>query len=246
MKAAPASPNRPRRSATETRERILQVALAQFATKGLDGSRVDVIAERARVSKNMLYHYFGSKDGLFLAVMERTYDSIRKRQDESSFAQLAATQAMERLVGATFDLFVEMPEVINLLNTENLHLARHVSRSSRIRSMYAPLTDEIAVILRKGEREGTFRKVVDPVELYISISGLGYFYLSNRWTLAAIFDIALDNEERIARRRSHVIDVIMSFLCGTPYRSAGRGVRASHRRSQRPPRIRHDEQPAGS
>lgn len=246
MRNVAVSPPRRKRSAAETRERILLVALAQFAAKGLDGSRVDAIAARARVSKNMLYHYFGSKDGLFLAVMERTYDTIRRRQDESSFTGLPPTDAMERLIGTTFDLFVEVPEVINLLNTENLHRARHISRSSRIRSMYVPLTDAIAVILREGEREGSFRKGVDPVELYMSISGLGYFYLSNRWTLAAIFDIDLDNQERIARRRRHVIDVIMSFLCGRPYHAAEPGARASRRRPQPAARIRHPVQPANA
>lgn len=210
----PVRPTKAKRNAVDTRERILQVAIAEFADKGLDGSRVDEIARAAVVNKYMLYHYFGSKDGLFLAVLERTYENMRKRQDALVLDGLSPQEAMEKLITVTFNYFVAAPEVISLLNTENLHRARHISDSSRIRTMYAPLIETIGTILRQGERDGVFRKDVDPVELYISISGLGYFYLSNRWTLGAIFARKLEGKKRLDSRRRHVIDVIMSYLCG--------------------------------
>ena len=222
---------RPKRSANDTRERILQVAIAEFANKGLDGSRVDEISHAAGINKYMLYHYFGSKEGLFLAVLERTYENIRKRQDALTLSGLPAQEAMERLIAVTFDHFVDTPEVISLLNTENLHKARHISNSSKIRTMYIPLVDTIGTILRQGEREGVFHQGVDPIELYISISGLGYFYLSNRWTLATIFGTELEGEERLARRRRHVIDVIMTFLCGQRYEASSRSSSATNRRA---------------
>ena len=207
-------PTKAKRNAVDTRERILQVAMAEFADKGLDGSRVDEIARAAVVNKYMLYHYFGSKDGLFLAVLERTYENMRKRQDALVLDGLSPQEAMEKLITITFNYFVATPEVISLINTENLHRARHISESSRIRTMYAPLIETIGTILRQGERDGVFRKDVDPVELYISISGLGYFYLSNQWTLGAIFASKLEGKKRLDSRRRHMIDVIMSYLCG--------------------------------
>lgn len=224
-----------KRNASDTRERILQVAIAEFADKGLDGSRVDEIARAAGVNKYMLYHYFGNKEGLFLAVLERTYENMRKRQDELVLTGLSPQEAMEKLITITFNYFLATPEVISLLNTENLHRARHISHSSRIRTMYAPLVETIGTILRQGERDGVFRKDIDPVELYISISGLGYFYLSNRWTLGAIFATRLEGKKRLDARRRHVIDVIMSYLCGKPYAApadrappAARRARAQH------------------
>ncbi len=226
----PVQPTKAKRNAVDTRERILQVAIAEFADKGLDGSRVDEIARAAVVNKYMLYHYFGSKDGLFLAVLERTYENMRKRQDALVLDGLSPQEAMEKLITITFNYFVATPEVISLLNTENLHRARHISDSSRIRTMYAPLIETIATILRQGERDGVFRKDVDPVELYISISGLGYFYLSNRWTLGAIFASKLEGKKRLDSRRRHVIDVIMSYLCGKPYAApAARPLAAAKR-----------------
>lgn len=231
----PVRPTKSKRNAVDTRERILQVAIAEFADKGLDGSRVDEIARAAVVNKYMLYHYFGSKDGLFLAVLERTYENMRKRQDALVLDGLSPQEAMEKLITITFNYFVATPEVISLLNTENLHRARHISDSSRIRTMYAPLIETIGTILRQGGRDGVFRKDVDPVELYISISGLAYFYLSNRWTLGAIFASRLEGKKRLDSRRRHVIDVIMSYLCGKPCAaSAARPLAAAKRaRAQR-------------
>jgi TetR/AcrR family transcriptional regulator len=206
----------PKRSARDTRERILRVAMAEFAGKGFDGGRMDEIALTAGTNKNLLYHYFGSKEGLFLSVLERAYADMRERQNEMALIGLPPKQAMERLIGFTFDHFVETPELISLLNSENLHKARHIAKSGTIRAMYVPLIKTIDQILREGEREGVFRAGVDPIELYISISGLGYFYLSNRWTLATIFDTNLEGDERLRQRRRHVVEVIMSFLSLTP------------------------------
>ena len=226
----PARSVKPKRNAVDTRERILQVAIDEFADKGLDGSRVDEIARAGSVSKNMLYHYFGSKDGLFLAVLERTYENMRRRQDELVLDGLSPQKAMEKLITITFNYFVATPEVISLLNTENLHRARHISHSSRIRTMYAPLVKTIDTILRQGQRDGVFRKGIDPIELYISISGLGYFYLSNRWTLSAIFGTPLEGKRRLEERCAHVIDVIMSYVCGKPYGAAAAAKRTGARR----------------
>lgn len=201
-----------RRDAIQTQERILTAAQAEFARKGYDGARVDAIIARARVSKNLLYHHFRSKEDLYVRVLERTYETLRRRQGDIPLIGLDPIEAMKRLCEDTFQVFIDEPDIITMLNTENLHRGRHIAKSPIIRSLYNRLSDTIRTILAEGERQGVFRKGVDPVELYISISALGYFYLSNRYTLSMIFDRDLKRPENIASRKAHIVDVILSYL----------------------------------
>lgn len=201
-----------RRNPARTRERILQAALAEFAAKGMGGTRVDEIAARAGANKRMIYHYFGSKADLFLAVLEHTYAMIREGERALSLADLDPPSAMRRLIEFTFDHFVAHPEFITLLNSENLHRARHLARSTRVREMHSPLVATIATIISRGAARGDFRDDVDPMQLYISIAGLGYFYLSNIHTLATIFGQDLGAPEARASRRRHMVEVILGYL----------------------------------
>src|SRR5215213_5474718 len=154
----------------KTRERILLHATAEFAARGYDGARVDGIARRCRLSKNMLYHYFGSKEGLFIAVLERAYETLRKRQRDFAIRGSDPGEAMRRLVAHTFQALLEHQEFIALLNSENLHKGRHIQRSRHIRQLYDPLVDTIREVLRRGAAQGLFRPDIDPVTLYLSLS----------------------------------------------------------------------------
>ena len=194
------------------RRRILEAATAEFAAHGLAGARVAAIAERAGVNKRMLYHYYGDKESLFVAVLEAAYAAIRERERALDLQDLPPAEAMRRLVETTWDHYVERPEFITLLNSENLHRARHIRGSSRVREMHSPFVGMVDEILRRGEASGDFRGGVDPVELYISIASLGYFYLSNRHTLSTIFGRDLEAPEAMAARRAHMVDVILGFL----------------------------------
>lgn len=195
-----------------TRRRILEAATAEFAAHGLAGARVAAICVRAAVNKRMLYHYFGDKDQLFVAVLEETYEAIRARERALRLEHLPPVEAMRRLVETTWDHYVDHPEFIKLLNSENMHQARHIKMSARARAMHSPFVGMIAQILGRGEASGDFRGGVDVVELYISIAGLGYFYLSNHHTLGAIFERDLTATEAMARRRAHMVDVVLGFL----------------------------------
>jgi TetR/AcrR family transcriptional regulator len=195
-----------------TRQLLLDVATQQFADYGYDGARVDKIVAACGVSKNLLYHYFDSKEALFVAVMEQAYSQMRLRQSEWSFADLEPSEAIERLVVYTFDHFWEQPNIINLLNTENLHKARHITQSKGIFQLYNPLRQTILEILKRGQSAGIFRDDVDVVDLYITISGLSYFYFSNRYTLSYIFQQDLSAEDRVAQRRRHCVDVVLGYL----------------------------------
>lgn len=214
------------RNPERTREKILREATAEFAARSYDGARVDTIATRCRLSKNMLYHYFGSKEGLFVAVLERMYEMFRKRQRDFAVRAADPVKAMRQLVAHTFSALVEHPEVIALLNSENLHHGRHIKRSKRIRDLYDPLVDTIREVLRRGVAEGVFRTDIDPVTLYLSLSSLAYHYLSNQYTLRVAFDIDFTSDERQRAWLNHITDMVLAY-CAADGSSVAAGRRSA-------------------
>jgi AcrR family transcriptional regulator len=200
------------RDPDRTRRRILDAATEEFARYGLGGARVDRIAARSRANKRMLYYYFGSKEDLFLAALEESYARIRSAERALDLEHSDPREALRRLVDFTWRYFLEHPEFMTLLNSENLHKGRHVRRSRRVRDLHSPLVGTLRGILRRGERAGLFRRGVDPVQLYISIAGEGYFYLSNRYTLSRIFARDLMERRALAARARHNADMILNAL----------------------------------
>jgi AcrR family transcriptional regulator len=200
------------RDPDRTRRRILDAATAEFARAGLGGARVDRIAARSGANKRMLYYYFGSKEALFLAALEESYARIRSAERDLDLEHSDPREALRRLVDFTWRYFVENPEFMTLLNSENLHKGRHVKRSRRVREMHSPLVETLRAILRRGERAGLFRRGLDPVQLYISIAGEGYFYLSNRYTLSRIFGRDLMDRRALASRARHNADMILNAV----------------------------------
>jgi AcrR family transcriptional regulator len=200
------------RAPERTKQRILASATAEFARYGLGGARVDRIAKRAGANKRMLYYYFGDKDGLFLAALEDRYAHIRNAERGLQLEHLEPREALKRLVQFTWDYFLEHPEFLTLLNSENLHKGRHLKDSRRVREMHSTLVETLRTVLRRGAAQGLFRKGVDPVQLYISIAGEGYFYLSNRYTLSRIFDRDLMAPRALAGRARHVTEMILNAV----------------------------------
>jgi AcrR family transcriptional regulator len=197
------------RDAARTRARILEAATAEFAHHGLGGARVDRIARRAGANKRMLYYYFGSKEELFLAVLEAAYAHIRSAEHALDLEHRDPREALRRLVEFTWNYYLEHPEFMTLLATENLHKGSHVHRSRRVQKLHSPLVETLRHILRRGAREGLFRRGIDPVQLYISIAGEGYFYLSNRYTLSRIFNRDLMAPRALAARVGHIADMVL-------------------------------------
>lgn len=218
----------PIRNAAKTRAKILKNATAEFAARGFDGARVDSIATRSRINKHMLYHYFGSKEGLFTAVLEAMYGSIRESQKDTSLLELSPTEAMRTLVAQTYGVILAHPEFIGLLSSENLMKARHIRASATIRDMYGPLLSVLRTILERGAASGEFRPDIDPIELYISIGGLSFHALSNQHTLKAIFSIDLISPEAIGRRLEHVTEMVMRY-CETGIGAAQSGTASTGR-----------------
>lgn len=205
-----------RRDPERTRDLILDAALAEFAAKGLGGARVDEIAARAGINKRMLYHYFGNKEDLFLAALESVYEAIRGSEAALELEHLGPVEGMRRLIDFTWRHFIAHPEFINMLNSENLHRARHLRRSRKIRQLHSPLIAMLGDLLRRGEAAGLFRSGVDPVQLYISIASLGYFYFSNIHTLSTIFGRDLTDPADLDARHYHMVEVILGYLRPDP------------------------------
>src|SRR5215470_13606578 len=158
-----------RRDPDRTREAILAAAQDEFAAKGLSGGRVDEIARRAGANKRMIYHYFGNKEGLYLAALERVYEDLRGTERRLNLDHVEPEVAIQRLVEFNFDYSRQHPEMISLINSENLHRARHLSRSREVRELHSPFVKLVDDILRRGVAKGVFRPGLDPVDVYITI-----------------------------------------------------------------------------
>ena len=201
-----------RRDPARTRQKLLVAARREFAQAGLAGARVDEIAARAGVNKQLVYHYFGDKDALYLAVLEWVYEEIRAKEHVLNLEGLPPEQAIRKLIESSFDHLAEHPDFIVLLNDENRGGAAHVRRSKRIEALHSPLVAMVSKILGEGVRNGVFRKGINPVHLYISIAGLSYFYFSNNPTLSAIFGKDLGSPTARRARRKHVTDLVLHSL----------------------------------
>ena len=200
------------RDADRSQLAILASARDEFSARGLAGARMDSIAERAGLNKRLIYYYFGSKDDLFLAVLERVYADIREAEQRLHLEEIDPVEAIRQLVSFTWNYYLEHPEFITLLNSENLHCAAHLKRSDRIQEMNSPLVQLLDTVLERGRRDDLFRAGVDPVQLYISIASLCYFYLSNNHTLSAIFGRDLRAPKAMAQRLSHMTDLVLGYV----------------------------------
>jgi len=213
------------RDADRTRQEILRAAMAEFADHGFGGARMEAIAERSKVDKKLIYYYFAGKDELFLAVLEQSYADIRAAEHALHLEASDPLQALETLVAFTWQHYLRHPEFLALLNSENMLRAGHLKRSRRIRQMNSPLIEVLADVLARGEASGTLRSGIDPMQLYISIAGLAYFYLSNKHTLGAVFGRDLTAPGALAERLAHMTEVVLGYVRkpSSPTAKAGSG-----------------------
>jgi AcrR family transcriptional regulator len=200
------------RDADRSQNTILAAARDEFAEFGLGGARMDRIAERAGLNKRLIYYYFEDKEKLFEAVLEQAYLHIREAERALNLLNLKPADAVRRLVEFTWNYYLDHPEFLTLLNSANLHKARHLQGSDRVREMNSPLIAMLGEILERGRKEGSFRGGIDPVQLYVSIAGLSYFYLSNSFTLSSIFGRDLLAAKARSERLSHMCDVILGYV----------------------------------
>ncbi len=200
------------RDAELTRKRILAAASVEFAHKGLGGARVDEIALRSKSNKRMIYHYFGSKEKLFTAVLEAAYLGIRSAEQELHLDELEPEDAIRRLVEFTWNYHLQHPEFLTLVNSENLHRAKHLKSSEVIRKTSNQFVNMVKAILDRGVAKGVFRDGIDPVQLNITIASISYYYITNRFTGSIIFERDFMSKENLAARKNFNIDTILRLV----------------------------------
>ncbi len=209
-------PEKRQRDAEATQARILAAAKKEFAKSGLGGARIDEIADRAKANKRMIYHYFGNKEDLFRIVLEEAYLGIRAAEQKLDLEHLPAREALEKFVRFTWDYYLKNPEFITLVNSENLHKARHLKKSERVGPAQRRLVGMVEEILDRGVKEGVFRPGVDPVQLNITIAAVNYYYLTNRFTGAYLFERDMMARDALEERIAFNLETIMRMVCIAP------------------------------
>ena len=200
------------RRSEQSQQQILAAAEVEFADKGLAGARVDQIAEESGVNKQMIYYYYGSKEDLYLAVLERAYAAMRKSESELNLGNLDPLEAIRKLVEFKFEYYAENPVIIRLLAGENMQNAKFLKKSARLREMHISLIDVLQSVLSAGEKKKLIRSGVDPVQLYFSIASLSYFYFANAPTLSTVFGRNLARPEEQETRVAHAVDLILTYI----------------------------------
>ena len=208
-KAAPATrTNDPARTMAD----IIEVATREFADKGLAGARIDAIAEAMRTSKRMIYYYFGSKEALYVAVLEEAYRRMRAIEAELHLDDLPPEDALRKLVGHTVDYQLAHPEFIRLVMTENIHRGEFLARSRSIQKLNVPAIDGLRRVYERGVADGVFRVGLDPIDLHMSISALSVFNVANRHTFSLIFKRDLESSAALIARRDSIIEMVVRFV----------------------------------
>jgi TetR/AcrR family transcriptional regulator len=212
MKSRKPVKTRQKRNADATRAKILQAALSEFGERGLEAASTDDIARRSGVNKRMIYYYFASKDGLYLAALETVFTDLVAREREIKIEHLDPPAAIEAMINLKIDYYLENPHFVSLLSMENFYKARHLRKSGKLKMFKTPLTDVISRILDRGQANGYFRRGIEPVDFYVSLCALCIMYFSNQHTLGVIFKRDMMSPANIKRRRRTVIDFVLSYL----------------------------------
>lgn len=191
---------------------IIEVATHEFSEKGLAGARIDVIAEAMRTSKRMIYYYFGSKEGLYIAVLEEAYRRIRAIEADLHLEDLAPEDALRKLVGFTVDYQLANPDFIRLVMTENIHRGEYLAQSKVIHKLNVPAIEGLRRVYERGVAAGAFRSGVDMIDLHMSISALSIFNTANRHTFSLIFKRDMESPAALIARRDSIIEMVVRFV----------------------------------
>jgi AcrR family transcriptional regulator len=191
---------------------IMAVAIDEFGEKGLAGARVDEIAAATRTSKRMIYYYFGSKEGLYLAALEESYRRVRDNERSLNLDDLDPEAAIRCLTTVTFDHHLHNESYIRMVMAENMNRGRYMAQSEQIQSLNRPAIDVVRGVYERGVRAGVFRPGIDPADIHASISALAFFNTSNRHTFSLIFKQDMRDPVYIATRRENVVQMVLRYL----------------------------------
>ena len=195
-------------AAQATRDAILKAATKVFAKHGYAGGRVEQISKEAKSYDRMIYYYFGSKEGLFIAVLEEMYRRFNEAESKLKLDAARPVESLHAVIRFMWSYYLKNPEFITLLNTENLHRGQHIAKSLRAREYSSPAVNVLGEVLASGAKRKLFRTDVAARDVYLMIAAMGYFYLSNRYTLGAFLGEALDAPAALAHWESFVIDAV--------------------------------------
>ena len=194
------------------RARILAAAIAEFASRGFKGASMDAIAARTQTTRALINYYFGSKERLYLAVLERVYAEIREAENELELEHLAPVDAIRRIVEFTYDYYVDHEYFVRLVVAENQAKGRHMKRFPSLRTVNRPIVDMLGAVIARGQAEGTFRPDLDPIDVHMAIAALGMFNVTNQYTFGTLFQRAMGAKGDVPSRRRMVADMILSWL----------------------------------
>ncbi|GAB7534039.1 TetR/AcrR family transcriptional regulator [Burkholderia sp. 3C] len=200
------------RDPAQTQARIVAAAKEEFSEVGLGGARIDSIAEKAEVNKRMIYEYFEGKEKLFQVVLEEAYTQVRTAERNLGLDDLPPVEAICKLMRFTWEHYLKHPEFMSLVNSENLHRARHVKQSALFAELHVGFLDMVQRILDRGVASGEFRAGVDARQLYLTIASVGYYYLTNRYTLEVIYGVEFTSPDALQARINFNIDTLMRIL----------------------------------
>src|SRR5687767_6476630 len=194
------------------RASIIAAAIDEFAGRGFKGASMDAIAARTHTTRALINYYFGSKEKLYLAVLEQVYAEIREAEAKLDLDHLAPLEAVRRIVEFTYNYYLKHEGFVRLVVAENQARGRHLKKSPAMRTLNRPIIDRLARVVERGQAEGLFRKDIDTVEIHKSIAALGMFNVTNQYTFGAIFQRDMGAKGDVARRRAMVADLILSYL----------------------------------
>lgn len=204
----------PRRSRAAAREEaigaIIDVATREFVEKGLAGARIDEIADKA--SKRKIYYYFGGKDELYRAVLERAYRRVRASEAQVDLTSGTALDALRRLIEHDVHYHSRHSELVRLVMNENIHRAEHLKQIDGLRESNHAVIDLLKALIARGEAEGSFRPGIDPIELHMNMTALAFYNVSNQFTFSHNFEIDMTSPEAVARRAKQVADIILAWV----------------------------------
>jgi AcrR family transcriptional regulator len=196
-----------------TKARILAASKKEFAKYGLGGARVDAIAAQAKSNKRMMYHYFGNKEQLFRITLEQAYSDFREAEASLELEKEEPVAAIRKLVAFVWDYFLKNPEFITLVNSENLHKAKHLKNSDRSTDMSRSFVSRMQHLLERGAKADVFRSDLDPVQFNITVAAVGYYYLTNHHTGSIVFERDLMSKEALAARLEFNTKTILRLVC---------------------------------
>lgn len=204
----------------ETRERILKAAIEQFSQGGFSGARIELICKHADVNPRMIYHYFGDKAGLYVAVLEHVLGQLRTEELKLDVSQSAPFDGLLTMFDFIYEHFAQHPELIRLLSSENLMEGAFLKNSVATPSIASPVVQHVDTLLRRGEADGSVRAGLDPLHLYVVMVGLSYFHKSNAYTLSIIWDTPLASDAWQREHKLFARKMLETFLKSMPENAA--------------------------